>query len=60
MVDTKDMVCKSLVQNHLRPGEAPFPENDGFKYIGADDIDSNFNPDGARVVKQALTALGLI
>lgn len=54
-----EMICTSMV-HHLAPGQEPFPENDGFKYIGIDEIDANFNPDGARVVKDALIMLGIM
>ncbi len=52
-VSVSEMKCESMVRS--APG-APFPENDGFKYIGLCEIDANFNKDGARAVKEALAS----
>lgn len=53
--DMSQMACTSLVYN-ITPH---FPENDDFRYIGFDEIDDYFNPDGARALKAALKNLGI-
>lgn len=54
--EISEMACTSMVKH--APG-APFPENDGFKYIGYEEIDSYFGPDGARALRDALNRLGI-
>lgn len=53
---TAEMTCASMV--HSAHG-APFPENDGFKYIASGEIDDYFHTDGERALKAALRELGI-
>ena len=43
---------------HNAPG-APFPENDGFKYIEYGEIGKYFHADGKRALKAAMRELGI-
>ena len=53
---TSEMKCTSMVHN--APG-APFPENDGFKYIEYGEIGKYFHADGKRALKAAMRELGI-
>lgn len=49
--EISSLSCTSLVET----AADPFPENDDYKYISYEEIDKYFGPDGARVLKSALS-----